>query len=40
MIKRTEEERFERNRSMAEIANDPLKAREYLLKASMLEDRI
>lgn len=34
------EARMQRNRQMAAVAKDPVKAREYLLKAAMLEDRI
>jgi len=40
MAMTSEEERVKRNVSLAEIAKDPKKAREYLLKASMLEERI
>lgn len=40
MAMTSEEERVKRNESLAEIAKDPKKAREYLLKASMLEERI
>ncbi|MBL8099916.1 MAG: FAD-dependent monooxygenase [Anaerolineales bacterium] len=40
MAMTSDEERVKRNESLAEIANDPAKAREYLLKASMLEERI
>lgn len=40
MAMTSDEERAKRNESLAEIAKDPKKAREYLLKASMLEERI
>jgi 3-(3-hydroxy-phenyl)propionate hydroxylase len=40
MVMSAEEERERRNRSLAESAKDPAKARAYLLKASMLEERI
>jgi 3-(3-hydroxy-phenyl)propionate hydroxylase len=40
MVMSAEEERERRNKSLAEAASDPVKARAYLLKASMLEERI
>ncbi len=40
MVMSAEEERERRNRSLAEAASDPVKARAYLLRASMLEERI
>ncbi|MBL8091817.1 MAG: FAD-dependent monooxygenase, partial [Anaerolineales bacterium] len=40
MAMTSDEERVKRNESLAEIAKDEKKAREYLLKASMLEERI
>ncbi|NJN80411.1 MAG: NAD(P)-binding protein [Anaerolineales bacterium] len=40
MVMTSDEERVQRNQSLAEVAKDPVKAREYLLKASMLEERI
>lgn len=40
MAMTSDDERVKRNESLAEIAKDPKKAREYLLKASMLEERI
>jgi 3-(3-hydroxy-phenyl)propionate hydroxylase len=40
MVMSAEEERERRNKSLAEAASDPAKARAYLLRASMLEERI
>lgn len=40
MAMTSDDERVKRNESLAEIAKDTKKAREYLLKASMLEERI
>jgi len=40
MVMNAEEERELRNKSLADAANDPAKARAYLLRASMLEERI
>jgi 3-(3-hydroxy-phenyl)propionate hydroxylase len=40
MVMSAEEERERRNKSLAEAAGDPAKARAYLLRASMLEERI
>lgn len=40
MAMTSDDERIKRNVSLAEIAKDTNKAREYLLKASMLEERI
>lgn len=40
MVMSEDEVREQRNRSLAEAATDPTKARAYLLKASMLEERI
>jgi 3-(3-hydroxy-phenyl)propionate hydroxylase len=40
MVMSEEEAREKRNKSLAEAANDPAKARAYLLKASMLDERI
>lgn len=40
MVMSAEEERERRNQSLAEAASDPAKARAYLLRASMLEERI
>lgn len=40
MAMTSDEERKKRNETLAEIAKDPKKAREYLLRASMLEERI
>lgn len=40
MAMTSDDERVKRNESLAEIAKDEKKAREYLLKASMLEERI
>jgi len=40
MVMSAEEERERRNKSLSESASDPVKARAYLLKASMLEERI
>jgi len=40
MVMSEEEAREKRNKSLAETASDPAKARAYLLKASMLEERI
>lgn len=40
MVVSTAEERQQRNRQLAEAARDPIKARAYLLRASMLEERI
>lgn len=40
MVMSAEEERERRNKSLAEAASDPAKARAYLLRASMLDERI
>ena len=40
MVMSEEEPRQKRNKSLAETAADPAKARAYLLRASMLEERI
>lgn len=40
MIVRDEAERLARNKRYAQLAADPLRARAYLLKAAMLEERI
>ncbi len=40
MVMSVEEQRERRNKSLAEAASDPAKARAYLLRASMLEERI
>lgn len=40
MAMTSDEERAKRNESLAEIAKDAKKAREYLLRASMLEERV
>jgi 3-(3-hydroxy-phenyl)propionate hydroxylase len=40
MVMNAEEERERRNKSLADAAADPMKARAYLLRASMLEERI
>jgi hypothetical protein len=40
MVMSAEEERERRNKSLSEAARDPAKARAYLLRASMLEERI
>jgi len=40
MVMSEEEAREKRNRSLSEAATDPVKARAYLLRASMLEERI
>ncbi|HKJ37228.1 MAG TPA: FAD-dependent monooxygenase, partial [Anaerolineales bacterium] len=40
MVMSVEEAREKRNKSLSEAASDPAKARAYLLKASMLEERI
>ncbi len=40
MVMCAEEERERRNKSLSGAANDPAKARAYLLRASMLEERI
>ncbi len=40
MVMDAEEERERRNKSLSESATDPAKARAYLLRASMLEERI
>jgi len=40
MVMSAEEERERRNKSLSEAASDPVKARAYLLRASMLEERI
>jgi len=40
MVMSAEEERKRRNKSLSEAASDPAKARAYLLRASMLEERI
>jgi len=40
MVMSEEEARQKRNKSLAETAADPAKARAYLLRASMLEERI
>lgn len=40
MVMSDEAERERRNKFLADTANDPAKARAYLLRASMLEDRI
>ena len=40
MVMSAEEERERRNKSLSEAASDPAKARAYLLRASMLEERI
>jgi 3-(3-hydroxy-phenyl)propionate hydroxylase len=40
MVMSAEAERERRNKMLSETANDPLKARAYLLRASMLEERI
>jgi 3-(3-hydroxy-phenyl)propionate hydroxylase len=40
MVMTSDDERQQRNQSLGEIASDPAKARAYLLKASMLEERI
>ena len=40
MVMSTDEERQRRNKSLSEAAGDPAKARAYLLRASMLEERI
>ncbi len=40
MVMSAEEEREKRNKSLSEAAADPVKARAYLLRASMLEERI
>jgi 3-(3-hydroxy-phenyl)propionate hydroxylase len=40
MVMSAEEERERRNMSLSEAARDPAKARAYLLRASMLEERI
>jgi 3-(3-hydroxy-phenyl)propionate hydroxylase len=40
MVMNEDEVREQRNKSLAEAASDPAKARAYLLRASMLEERI
>jgi hypothetical protein len=40
MVMSAEEERERRNKSLSGAASDPAKARAYLLRASMLEERI
>ena len=40
MVMSAEEEREKRNKSLSEAAADPVKARAYLVRASMLEERI
>ncbi|NWG34898.1 MAG: FAD-dependent monooxygenase [Chloroflexi bacterium] len=40
MVMRAGEEREHRNKMLFDAANDPVKARAYMLRASMLEDRI
>ncbi len=40
MVMSEEEVREKRNKSLSEAASDPVKARAYLLRASMLEERI
>jgi len=40
MVMNADEEREHRNNSLSETASDPVKARAYLLRASMLEERI
>jgi 3-(3-hydroxy-phenyl)propionate hydroxylase len=40
MVMASEESRQQRNQSLSETASDPAKARAYLLRASMLEERI
>jgi len=40
MIMSEDEVRAKRNKSLSEAASDPAKARAYLLRASMLEERI
>jgi len=40
MVMNADEEREHRNNSLSEAASDPVKARAYLLRASMLEERI
>ena len=40
MVMNAEEEREHRNKSLSEAAGDPVKARAYLLRASMLDERI